>query len=58
MSKMNKSNKPKIIHVSEHNSQYKITIPKEMAERLKLEKKDIMKISENNGIIIIEKIII
>jgi len=55
---MNKSNKPKIIHVSEHNSQYKITIPKEMAERLKLEKKDIMKISENNGIIIIEKIII
>ena len=49
--------KPRIIrNVTEHNGQYKITIPKEIALKMGLQNKDAIEIKEKYGIITIEKI--
>jgi len=54
---MVKMNKPKIIrNVTEHNGQYKITIPKKIAFKMGLQNKDAVEIKEKDGIVTIEKI--
>ena len=54
---IDKMDKPRIIrNVTEHNDQYKITIPKEIALKMGLQNKDAIEIKEKDGIITIEKI--
>ena len=54
---MDKMDKPRIIrNVTEHNGQFTVTIPKEIAFKMKLQNKDAVEIKEKDGIITIEKI--
>jgi len=54
---MDKMDKPRIIRsVTEHNGQYTMTIPKEIALKMGLQNKDAVEIKEKDGIITVKKI--